>query len=181
MRARARIHAITALTAAALLALTACGSSSDSSNSKAATTQTAASAPTTDIPAPLTAETALKKITTNVSTAKLGTVFTETNDPNKLLGRPGQYLSKVSFTDSRIAADDVSGLDEADTGRGGGIEVFETAEQAKKRATYIERVTEGMPMLAEYHYVNGPVLVRVSHYLTPSQAADYEEATAALQ
>lgn len=31
-------------------------------------------------------------------------------------------------------------------------------------------------MLAEYDYVSGTVLVRVSHYLTPNQADDYEAA-----
>jgi hypothetical protein len=36
-------------------------------------------------------------------------------------------------------------------------------------------------MLAEYDYVNGNVLVRVSHFLAPSQAADYEKATAGLK
>lgn len=168
-----------AITVAALAALTACSSSSskpDTSQSSPA----AKGAPAEDAPAPLTAEAAFAKLAERVPSAKLGTVFTESSDPNKLLGRPGQYLSKASFTDNRIGADDASGLDEADTLRGGGIEVFETAEGAKKRAESIQRITEGMPALAEYHYVNGPVLVRVSHYLTPSQAADYEKAAASL-
>jgi hypothetical protein len=169
-----------AVAAAALTVLTACSSSSDTSDSKAATSQGATASPAADAPASLTAEAAFEKIAATVDTAKLGTVFTESSDPNKLLGRPGQYVSKVSFVDGRIAADDVSGLKEGDTARGGGVEVFETAEGAKKRADYIERVTEGVPMLAEYRYLNGPVLVRVSHYLTPSQAADYEKATASL-
>jgi hypothetical protein len=34
--------------------------------------------------------------------------------------------------------------------------------------------------LAEYDYVHGSVLVRVSRYLTPEQAAQYESAAAAL-
>lgn len=172
---------IAAVTIAALGTLTACSSGSDTSDSKPASSAPAATGtPTADAPATLTAESAFKEIAEQVPSAKLGTVFTETNDPNKLLGRPGQYVSKVSFSDARIAADDVSGLKEGDTLRGGGVEVFETAEQAEKRAAYIERVTEGMPALAEYHYVNGTVLVRVSHFLTPSQAADYEKATASL-
>jgi hypothetical protein len=171
-----------AAVAVALAALTACTSSGDdASGSKPAASSPAASgAPAADAPAALTAETAFARLAETVPSAKLGTVFTETNDPNKLLGRPGQYVSKLSFADSRIAADDVAGLKEGDTARGGGIEVFKTAEDAKKRADYIERVTEGVPMLAEYRYLNGPVLVRVSHLLTPSQAADYEKATASL-
>lgn len=35
-------------------------------------------------------------------------------------------------------------------------------------------------MLAEYDFVSGTVLIRVSHYLTPTQAADYKAAAAAL-
>lgn len=171
---------VIAVAVAVLAALTACSSSSDSNDSKPAASQTATGAPAAEAPAELTAESAFEEIAGKIGTAKLSTVFTESNDPNKLLGRPGQYTSKVAFADSRIAAADVEGLKEGDTARGGGIEVFETAEQAEKRAEYIERVTEGIPMLAEYHYVNGNVLVRVSHYLSPSQAADYEKATASL-
>jgi hypothetical protein len=37
-------------------------------------------------------------------------------------------------------------------------------------------VTKSLPALAEYDYVHGSVLVRVSHYLTPEQAAQYESA-----
>lgn len=168
---------------AVIAALTGCSNGSDTSSSKPATTQNspaATGAPAKDARAPLTAESAFGKIAEQVGAARLGTVFTESSDPNKLLGRPGQYLSKVSFTDSRIPASDVEGIKETDTLRGGGIEVFETAEQAKKRAESIEQITKGMPALAEYHYVNGGVLVRVSHYLTPSQAANYEKATADL-
>ena len=35
-------------------------------------------------------------------------------------------------------------------------------------------------MPAEYDSVSGTVLVRVSHYLTPTQAADYKTAAAAM-
>lgn len=33
-----------------------------------------------------------------------------------------------------------------------------------------------MPALVEYDYVHATVLVRVSHYLTPAQAATYKTA-----
>ncbi|MEU6146562.1 hypothetical protein ABZ848_40230 [Streptomyces sp. NPDC047081] len=70
------------------------------------------------------------------------------NDPNHLLGRPGQYTSKVTFTDSRIKAGDVSGTEKGAVERGGAV--------------------------------HGTVLVRVSHYLTPEQAAEYKAATNSL-
>jgi hypothetical protein len=45
------------------------------------------------------------------------------------------------------------------------VEVFADASDAKARAEYIQNVTKSMSALAEYDYVHGTVLVRVSHYL----------------
>jgi hypothetical protein len=46
-----------------------------------------------------------------------------------------------------------------------------------RRAAYIEAVTQAAPILgAEYDYVSGGVLLRVSGILTPAQARQYEEA-----
>ncbi|MGW4412857.1 hypothetical protein ACWEJ6_53420, partial [Nonomuraea sp. NPDC004702] len=59
--------------------------------------------------------------------AKLGTVYDENTDPNKLLGRPNGYLSKAEFTDSRVKADGA-----------GSVEVFEDAGSAEARAEYIQ-------------------------------------------
>jgi hypothetical protein len=129
---------------------------------------------------PLTASTAFDKISASVTSAKLSGTVTAENDPNDLLGRPSQYTSKITFSDSRIAADDVSGTDKGDVDRGGAIESFATADDAKTRAEYIQAVTKGMPALSEYDYVQGTTLVRVSHYLTPKQAGEYKTAVADL-
>ncbi|MER6075858.1 hypothetical protein ABT187_45345 [Streptomyces sp. NPDC001817] len=93
-----------------------------------------------------------------------------------MLGRPGQYSSKVTFTDARIKASDLEFTKPGDVERGGALEVFGDAAGAKARAAYIQAVTKSMPALAEYDYVHGTVLVRVSHYLTPVQAAAYKTA-----
>lgn len=129
---------------------------------------------------PLTASTAFDKISASVTTAKLTGTVTAENDPNHLLGRPSQYTSKITFSDSRISADDVSGTDKGDVDRGGAIESFATAPDAKARAEYIQAVTKSMPALSEYDYVQGTTLVRVSHYLTPKQAGEYKAAVANL-
>lgn len=158
--------------------LAACGGAEDSpkstsgNGSKASATASAEGSQSD----PATAREVLEDLSGRVSAAKLGTVVTAENDPNKLLGRPQQYTSKVTFTDSRIAAADVEGLDKDDSLRGGAVEVFGSEGDAKARSEYIQSVTKKLPSLAEYHYQDGPVLVRVSHYLTPKQAADYKAA-----
>ncbi|MFJ5833548.1 hypothetical protein [Streptomyces sp. NPDC093089] len=174
----------------ALGALTACGSGSDQKNAgpessepkstAAASASAAVDGGTKPAGKPLTAGDAFTQLSARVSTAKLSGVVTEDNDPNHLLGRPNQYTSKITFTDSRIKAGDVTGADLGSVERGGAIEVFATTADAQARADYIGKVTKGMPMLVEYDYVSGPVLIRVSHYLTPTQAADYKAGAASL-
>lgn len=124
----------------------------------------------------LDATNAFKQLSAAVSSAKLSGAVTADNDPNHLLGRPNQYTSKVTFTDSRIKAADVEYTKPGDVDRGGAVEVFGSAADAQARAKYIQAVTKSMPALAEYDYVHGSVLVRVSHYLTPDQAATYKGA-----
>ncbi|MEV5786958.1 hypothetical protein AB0L42_39115 [Streptomyces sp. NPDC052287] len=119
---------------------------------------------------------AFSQLSSKTSTAKLSGTVTAENDPNKLLGRPNQYTSKITFTDSQVSADDVTGTDRGDVSRGGAIEAFGTPADATARAKYIQAVTKGMPALSEYDYVHGTVVVRVSHFLTPKQAAAYESA-----
>lgn len=102
--------------------------------------------------------------------------YTESTDPNKLLGRPNGYTSKTSFVDERVDASNVAGAKEGDVGFGGSVEVFADAGQAEQRADYIRSIGKQMPVLGEYDYVAGPVLVRVSKELTSAQAAEFEAA-----
>ena len=147
------------------LALTACSSSGGDSKSggKAATASAAYTA-----------------IHSAVPTTKLTVTVTAANDGNHLLGRPHQYTSAVKFSDSRIKASDVDGLDKDDVSRGGGIEVFENHDDAQTRADYIQTVMKSLPALSEYDYVSGNTVVRVSHLLTPDQAGEYKKAAAEL-
>src|SRR5665648_949177 len=54
-------------------------------------------------------------------------VYTEETDTNKLMGRPNQYISKVNFMDSRVT----------DSKKGGSIEVFSNAKDAKLEMTIL--------------------------------------------
>lgn len=166
------------LTAAALVAcalLTACSSNSGSSSSTDTKPKAAASKQ-----AAVTASSAMTQIAAKVPTAKQSGTVTAANDPNHLLGRPSQYTSKVTFTDSRVNKADVVDSTKGSVDLGGAIEVFASPADATARAKYIQTVSKSMSALAEYDYVHGTVLVRVSHYLTPAQAEEYKAAAANL-
>jgi hypothetical protein len=96
------------------------------------------------------------------------------NDPNKLLGRPNQYTSKVNFKDTRLKPDPIAG--KFDVPNGGSIEVFEDQDDAIARKKYLEGLGKSFSPMAEYSYREGTVLLRVSNRLTPKQAAEYQEA-----
>ncbi len=154
---------------ALLAALTACSNNTPPGSDTAGKNDAAKSQP-------LTASSAFTQISGKVPAAKPSGTVTAENDPNHLLGRPNEYTSKITFTDSRIKASDVEGTDKGAVERGGAIEVFANPGDAEARAKYISAVTKNMHALAEYDYVHGTVLVRVSHYLTPTQAAAYKSA-----
>ncbi|NUQ95594.1 MAG: hypothetical protein HOY79_03190 [Streptomyces sp.] len=162
------------LAAGFLAATAACSSSTTASSPTAPTTAAAAgtaatpaAAPPTAAPDAATVAAKIKKAVPTVTTTKN---ITAADDPNKLLGRPQQYTSATTLVDSRID----SGTGSVD--RGGVVEVFATADDAKARAAYIEAIGKAQPAFAEYDFVHGPVLVRVAKALTPTQAAEYDKA-----
>jgi hypothetical protein len=162
----------TRTTAAGLLAaaaLTACGSQVTH------TTEADARHPA-GTSASLTARTAFEEISRTVRTATMTGTVTAANDPNQLLGRPDEYTSKVTFSDSFVPANAVTGAAPGDVERGGAVEVFADPADAEARAEYIRGVTRSTPALAEYDYVHGRVLVRVSRYVPPARAAAYRAA-----
>lgn len=96
-------------------------------------------------------------------------VYTEETDVNKMLGRPGQYISKVNFEDDRLDQ-----LDK-DNPAGGSIETFNNSEDLNNRKEYIEGIEKKMPATMEYIYANGNYMLRLDKQLTPTQAKEYEE------
>jgi hypothetical protein len=97
-------------------------------------------------------------------------VYTRTSDPNHLLGRPSFYTSKVLFYDTRIRASERRG----GISVGGSVEVFGSKADAVSRYGFLS-VNSG-PLFAEYHYLEGLVLLRISSVLTPAEAASYDAA-----
>ena len=119
------------------------------------------------------AEAAFESIAAKVPTAKLVKVYTEDDDPNKLLGRPSGYTSKIAFSDSRIPKKDVEFADKDALERGGSIEVFPDADGAEARAKYIQEILKSTALGTEYDYVKGPILLRVTGDLSPRKAKEY--------
>ena len=130
----------------------------------------------------LTAEQVVAEIAARVPEAEPSVVFTAATDPNDLLGRPNGYISKASFTDTRIDQATLEGLEPGSIDFGGTVEVFEDEDAATKRMEYIQAVLgSDTPFGTEYDYVRGPVLLRVIGTLTTDQAAAYEAALDAIE
>jgi hypothetical protein len=105
-------------------------------------------------------------------------VYTPTTDPNHEMGRQGGYTSKVAWVDPRAvkAGAGNPASDRGGTEFGGGIEVFPTAAGAKARYQYLRGFKP--PFGDGYDYLSGAAILRLSQYLTPSQARAYEAAFA---
>jgi hypothetical protein len=160
------------------LALAGCSKSSPTPTAAPPTTVTATDS--TDTTAAATDTTAAQAMTASDVVAKLKTAglpiaetkdYTADDDPNKLLGRPNQYTSKTSFHDSTLPKSASFSTD-----GGGSVEVFDTADLAKAREDYVKSVIGTSALLAEYDYLSGPVLLRLGHELTPTQAKAYQDA-----
>ncbi|WP_052390074.1 hypothetical protein [Streptomyces sp. NRRL B-24484] len=114
---------------------------------------------------------------------KLTAAYTGADDPERLLGRPRQYVSKAAFDDTRVsnsplAKEEAPGHRRDAVSYGGAVEVFATAEDAEARAGDLggRQPSPGGGARPDYVYRSGVVLVRVSHLLTPEQAHAYTRA-----
>lgn len=94
-------------------------------------------------------------------------VWTESNDPNNLMGRPFQYTSAASLYDERVAPGE-TGVDAGAT-----IEVFVVDYDAQNRADYIASLKQGGLMGTEYQTLIGNALLRVTGTLTPTANEAY--------
>ena len=96
-------------------------------------------------------------------------VYDESTDPNELLGRPDQYTSKADFSITTIEVSDESDPYCAT------IEVFDNETNAQARYDYIDAIYNEMPILKQYMYMNGTVILRMDFDTLPSDEKKYEE------
>ena len=134
------------------------------------TTKLAATATPTPTPTPkqqLTADDVLGAFKEAKLPIEDDVVFTDETDPNKLLGRPHQYIGKASWNDTR-------GYKSTTGDRNMTVEVFANSEDLENRRQYVDEITKRVAVLAEYQFVHKNALLRLHHALTPKQAAEYE-------
>lgn len=162
--------------------LAACGSSSTptaTKTAKATATQAATPSPATATQAATPSPSKLTAMQITEAFIKAGlpvtkvVAQTESTDPNKFLGRPGKYTERVSFD---VPGGDPSG-GVGDTSRGGVIELWPSQADAQARADYIQAALKASPILgAEYDYVQGSALVRITGDVLPSVAKKFQAA-----
>jgi hypothetical protein len=87
------------------------------------------------------------------------------DDPEHLLGCPGQYISKAGFRDSRLAPNsDVSD---------GTVEVFKSLDDVSNRIARLKKIQSQSRQLGEYEFTRNSVLIRVANRLSATDAAIY--------
>ena len=100
-------------------------------------------------------------------------VWDETTDPNELLGRPGQYVGKATWTDTRVEPcyDGQPAFD-----CGGDVEVFKNENDRDERFDYLSLFATETGIGGYYMWKADNTVVRVGYELPPSSAATYEDA-----
>jgi hypothetical protein len=93
-------------------------------------------------------------------------IYAPATDPTGLLCRPGQYIDKVSFVDSRL---EIEGS-VFDISNGGMVEAFLVDADAIAR---IDLLTKNGEMNV---FRVKQIVLRLSNRLTPEQASEYERA-----
>lgn len=154
-----------------IMALSGCGESKTVSTQNGSNTQNSAVKQ-------LNAEEIVNKMKSENSNMGKVVVYTEDTDLNKLLGRPGQYTSKVGFEDKRLeqvnANNEFLTEEERNEPTGGSVEVFDNEKDMLSRKKYIESFSSS-PMFSQYVYSKGNALLRIDGKITPTQAKEYEE------
>lgn len=106
-------------------------------------------------------ESILEAVKAKYNTVTETKVFTEANDPNETLGKPGSYVSGGAFYDTRTEYD-IAGDESWGTDAGGSIEVFATEADAIKRAKYFSEFDQSSFLSPGAYKQVGNVVVRAS-------------------
>lgn len=105
--------------------------------------------------------------------------MTEDNDTNDLIGRPGQYDQASFVGDTRLGCEKADDYNDLDTACGVKIERWADGDAAQARAEDIQTKLKDYGLGAEYDYVIGRLLLRLSGDYKPSQAEAIQAAAGA--
>jgi hypothetical protein len=81
---------------------------------------------------------------------------------------PGQYNRKANFRDRRLRGGGFRVVN------GGSVETFPDKRTASIRYRHVHAFPTSSPLFGGYSYIEGTVVLRLSHRLTPAQAKAYE-------
>jgi hypothetical protein len=96
-------------------------------------------------------------------------IYNEKTDINGLMGRQGEYTSKVNWEPTGASSDGIYVFNQ-----GSSIEVFPSTHDAQARYDYLQGFN-GVPLMADgYDYVAGSALLRLNKSYTPAEAHDIE-------
>jgi hypothetical protein len=169
------------------VALGACGrgdddtappSSSPTENSTAATTDASTTTDAPAITAPPEAANALGVVDALTAAGlPIGTTieFIDVTDPDERLGRPGQYIAKAAWIDTRV--DCV--LDEPGWECGGDVELFDNPDDLDSRWNDLIAFADTPPIGGYYMWRSDTAIVRLGFAIAPSLAYEYQIALGA--
>lgn len=104
-------------------------------------------------------------------------VWDEETDINRVLGRPGEYISKADFSDDRVDESWSTEDERMKYGLNGGtLEIFSSESDCTKRTNYLKKFMStdlGTLGLTQYVYKYPKALFRVSFDVVPSEAEVY--------
>lgn len=109
-------------------------------------------------------------------------VYDEQSDPNGLLGRPGEYIGKADFVDSRIEANQNPYMTDV-LKEGGTLECFDSRSACDARYQLLCSMSGpemGALGVNAYLYKYETAIFRVSYDVTLSDAATYQTAMDAI-
>lgn len=92
--------------------------------------------------------------------------FTAASDPNKLLGKPNQYIEKATWQTTEKIVHAVEG--------------FASQADVKARKTSVEAAAQTGAQPAEYVYAHKNILLRLHHEMIAETAAKFEQALKSL-
>lgn len=110
---------------------------------------------------------AMNAVKAKFPTVEQSYIYTEQQDPNNNLGKPGYYVAGANFYDTRTSTPPDGAAFGTDSG--GAIEVYSTSADAAKRADYLKSF-QGNGMLDPGAYKQvGRFVLRASSKYTKSQ------------